>query len=294
MRTGKLNPPNPSQQSVLDLSKAALKEIDIRLECYSPEKQAQLLCSGAMYAAMSAKSIAALAKLRSVAGLSKIETLEESAKLRSELIARAGEPPKRLFDFDLVLGAEVDAKTLPFSVKKNSKVYRLGSGAMGGTVYRAIPEKGPIEVYKVYPDVESAADDFNKLTILHDVSQKPGYKGLAIVKPIKRKGRIVKMGNEEGETIEQLAGDPMMSAWTGKDTAMIPQDQLTVIRNRYREQLQATFDALKREIPSLEINMSESSAVYIDANHRRQNFFLHPGNILVNPKTGQLTVIDPY
>jgi hypothetical protein len=153
----------------------------------------------------------------------------------------------------------------------------LGEGLKGGEVYRIEFPDGHSEVWKWYWEPQIAAKDFQKLELFERLSQTPGYRGFEVARPISINGQLMKLEYRSGEVLNAIESGSLE----------------TILRAKYQEQTKATFEALRKEIPNLRENVSSGIAEYFDASGKKQIINLHGENILVDPKTLKMSIIDP-
>jgi|GEM_PF-5285906 len=75
-----LHAPEPEGQSIFKKAKAVLKQKKIELQCYTPQRQARILCSAATVAFGAASGVVGLARLKVLAGLDSLPAIGAEAQ----------------------------------------------------------------------------------------------------------------------------------------------------------------------------------------------------------------------
>lgn len=163
----------------------------------------------------------------------------------------------------------------------------LGKGEMGGTVYRVRPsDSKPSYVLKQYFDTEMRRKDelgFAKLLQLL-----PPMEGIEIVRPEVVGKLSMKLPDINGETLEKAVNDPRLS-----DSQRI---ELTSRWNRFIKRVDSAVrgDPHSRGPTYMTFSPLHRFLASFTENDQKFPILLKPDNVVVDPKTGRMFVIDPF
>jgi hypothetical protein len=171
---------------------------------------------------------------------------------------------------------------------ETSRVFYLGTGIAGGDVYRVESSDGMNEVWKVYQTEKAAKMDYRSLKLLEGFAKRPGYRGFRIAHPIDVQGNLLRLEYLQGETVDSLSKDPQT----------LLAKQVKALKVDYEARVFQTYANLKSEHLYLQAHAGKAlvrAGIIIDRNSGKAlklNF--HDGNVLVDPYTLQMSLIDPY
>ncbi len=203
--------------------------------------------------------------------------------------------------FEPHYGEQKRTSEIPFAVPKGSRVYALGEGHSGGEVFRIYPAAGnadqEVKIYKLYGLEKVARADFRALQYLYRLSQKSGYKGFKIAKPISLNQNLMILESVIGQDILKMIQRQPPRVWrkSGHDERqLVPTDVRWIIDAEFDKQLDSTFAAIREEHPNLHRSAAGKGfdARFDDENGLRYSFFLKPDNVVLK-NDWTMWIIDP-
>ena len=99
----------------------------------------------------------------------------------------------------------------------------------------------------------------------------------------------MKLEYVEGKSLLNLEKESKLGANT-----RVSLELMEKLMEIYREKVSKTFEALRRELPTLIWKPGKYGADYEVSSDEKRQFYLPMGNILVSPNGKTFTIIDPY
>lgn len=170
------------------------------------------------------------------------------------------------------------------NVAASDRVYRLGEGLMGGTVYRIVPAQGSPYVLKVYNQISSALGDIDSFEY---------WRGLELDEFVRLaryslppNSAVMRIESIEGMTVEALLQNPLVDPATQG-----------IVRARYQQLLNNFVERVAFTSMNIIHRRVEQNAAYFTLDHRLgQNIgiALKPDNVIVDAQTLELVLVDPF
>lgn len=189
-------------------------------------------------------------------------------------------------------GVEVSA---PYSleVPPNTKVFKLGHGMAGGTVYRLISPNEPSKVLKIYysslstssKDIEpNLRVDLARMSTLQKITEKNKPKSKFHFKVAE-----THLFSNSTMEIEDIHGTPLDQVL---DDSQIHSSLKEHLLEKYRRCLQNLFKQFQKEYP--ESSMRSDGFLRLDqTRNMSSHFFIKLDNIIVTANL-DLVIVDPY
>jgi hypothetical protein len=171
----------------------------------------------------------------------------------------------------------------------------LGEGGYGGTVYRLIPIDGKPQVLKRGVDKEELQEDQNTMDWLRRFNS---YKGSPVrisrSKILPEDPRTMRLENLYGTNLDKVMRGPWLSPFLKNR-----------LRVKYEEFLADVIKTFKSEYPSQSISQWRYESfddglpafqvpAFDKMSRKPKRLFIKADNILVDPYTLELTLIDPH
>ncbi len=182
------------------------------------------------------------------------------------------------------LGEPIYPYGLDLSVPPNAKIFKLGKGEFGA-VYRIEESNGQSFVVKVYEDYEAKEMDLARFSYL--------------AKVLNKSPRLPRVRFHLAQATELPGNQTRLNFVPGRTLASLLDSRDTP--TSLHLELIRRFDLL---LQNLRADLATQGAVFssfgspIMVKDRRGkftiDFLLHHGNILVDPNTLEMTIIDPY
>ena len=185
-------------------------------------------------------------------------------------------------------GTRADIQThARLGLAEDETAYFLGEGVLGGKVYRVV---SPREEYvlKSYKRMADKKRDLSALRVLRSTlqtmrSKNPHLPHLRVVDAEDAGGAELKLSSVHGVSLEHLVS---------------PQSHLSDdLKERLIKRYTMLFDELATHLASenrLEGARNFSLTVITQNGRMREKMFLHFGNVVVDPVTFEMTIIDPF
>lgn len=193
------------------------------------------------------------------------------------------------FDIQVHLGHSAysgDIKALEL-YDPNSLYFELGTGEGGGSVYRVHPPDGkPTYVLKEYRDAAKRDNDAVTYSFLKNLPY--STEGIEIVYPEVIGKKSMKFPDIEGQTLKSVMHAPGLS-----------QSERKHLIDKWNHFLEQTSAEVMKEAGISDDGLGQyyglqSYFVKFKHNGKMIGIWLKADNVIVQPKTGRMFVIDPY
>ena len=176
--------------------------------------------------------------------------------------------------------------------KANAEKYRSLMGVGDEAKVYAVAEKtfDGVKLYAdkiYYKDIKTAKSDYDQLHKLNSLSQQGHLGQFSVIKPLEfdAKRNAMKLEFLEGQSVLNL----IEKAKTKKGTKLEP------LIKKYWDEVSVVADKLRQQGFNVEVSdlyVERFNTVYVRSGNKLQ-FTITPKNVLVDPKTGKMTIIDP-
>jgi hypothetical protein len=190
---------------------------------------------------------------------------------------------------------------LPFFLlgeNMRGEIYHLGSGLGGGSVYKVIPETGSVVTVKRYNVLDNLNSDQKAFEWLRSVYKKDDSINYRVMQtsPEEKTRDFIRVENLEGQTLEDLLISKALSSPEKQELlrryeAMIEQIEASIISSfphvgYIRDKV--PFEALNPlDLPVVLFNEDE---FYVGL----PKLLIKPDNVLIDSKTMEMIIIDPF